>query len=106
MTNVQKDNLIPWPSTGVDYPTVFEVSCVGPLSIDEPTYTLRDSSKDLTLIFADHAFSEIIHPHDTPIASGAYSCNLRFWQNYKVDWESDNREDEYGFDLTQLKKVN
>lgn len=97
---------IPWPRIRKHYEIEFEVEHIGPNYDDTPDYTiLNASSDDLGFILAEHQLTDLIDSYELPIASGVYSCVLEYWHFTNYESYTGCCEDDYGFYLSKLEKV-
>lgn len=99
------EDTIFWPVHGQEYRVEFEVEYIGKHWEDTPHIEFTYYPEELGIIFSDHCLAELVSSDEIPIASGKYLADLTFYQYPRIDWETGKREDDYGFEVSNLRHL-
>lgn len=94
----------PWPVAGHAYHVIFEVERIDYPDMN-PNYDIIHCPDEVSEILSQHDLSDIVGDGCLPIASGLFSCTLTYWHKKYTDWETGHADDDYGFDVTHLRKL-
>lgn len=94
----------PWPITGHAYAILMDVERVDYPDI-HPLYALIHGPAEIAEILSQHDLMDLVGEGCLPIASGLFSCTLTYWHESCCDWETGSVADDYGFEVSNLRKL-